>query len=170
MGRVRDGAISQGTLPEEWNEAVQQQLEKAGFITAKRYAGLSGAYWGDARTLAEATSDYQYIEVLRTVFKAVRKMRIQALKSMYDEVGDPKANGGAAGIEFLRTNLGLALDTMVLAVPQELAGYVLTIPEGQDIVNNGLAVEPELVGIPIIRSIKLYTSYYYAGSTLDPRG
>ncbi|MEG6552465.1 DUF2586 domain-containing protein, partial [Desulfocurvibacter africanus] len=78
--------------------------------------------------------------------------------------------GGAAGIEFLRTNLGLALDTMVRAVPQELAGYVLTIPEGQDIVNNGLAVEPQLVGIPIIRQIKLFASYYYAGSALDPRG
>jgi len=169
IGRVRDGGIAPATLPDDWNEAVQQALQKAGYLTAKRYAGLSGVYWGDARTLADATSDYQYIEVLRTVFKAIRKLRIQALKSMYDEVGDPLANGGAAGIEYLRTNLGLALDTMVLAQPQELAGYVIEIPDGQDIVNNGLAAETKLVGIPIIRSIKLYASYYYAGSTLDPR-
>lgn len=169
MGRVRDGGIAPATLPEAWGEAVQKSLEKAGFLTAKRYAGLSGVYWGDARTLADATSDYQYIEVLRTVFRAVRKLRIQALKSMYDEAGDPLANGGAAGIEYLRANLGAALDTMVLAQPQELAGYVIEIPDGQDIVNNGLAAETKLVGIPIIRSIRLYASYYYAGSTLDPR-
>jgi hypothetical protein len=46
---------------------------------------------------------------------------------------------------------------------------VVTIPEGQDIINNGVAVEMELIGLPIIRSIKLYASYIYAGSSFDPR-
>jgi hypothetical protein len=56
-GRVRDGNISQGTLPDEWNSAVQTTLESAGYLTAKTYAGLTGAYWGDSRTLADAASD-----------------------------------------------------------------------------------------------------------------
>lgn len=168
-GRVRDGGISQGSLPDDFTSAHQVMLEKAGYVTAKRYAGLSSAYWGDGRTLADPTSDYQYEEVVRTVFKAVRKARIAALKSMYDEAGDAFLVGSAAGINYLKTNIETALSTMVAAVPSEMAGAVVEIPPGQDIVNNGVAVMITLIGLPIIRSIKLYASYVYAGSAFDPR-
>ena len=169
-GRVRDGNVSQLSLPDGW-EAVQSTLEGEGFITAKKYAGLDGVYWGDSRTLADDTSDYRYEEVIRTVFKAVRKSRVAALKSMYDEAGDPtQGTSKATGLAFLKANIEAALDTMKGANPQELADYIVNIPDGQDIVNNGVTVEITLIGIPIIREIKLYFSYTYAGSRLDPRG
>jgi hypothetical protein len=168
-GRVLDGGISQGSLPEEFTEAMQKQLESNGYATAKHYAGLRSPYWGDAKTLADVTSDFQYEEVLRTVFKAVRKARIAALKSMYDEAGDLALGGNSSGLAYLRGNIENALNTMVAAVPKELAGHVVEIPDGQDIVNNGVAVMMKLVGIPIIREIKLYASYSYAGSAFDPR-
>lgn len=167
-GRVRDGAILQLGLPEGW-EAIQSTLEDAGFLTAKKYAGLEGSYWGDSRTLADDTSDYRYEEVLRTVFKAVRLLRIAALKSMYDEAGDALRANTATGLAYLKANLENALDTMVKAIPSELAGYVVDIAPGQDIANNGVAVGVTLIGIPIIRQIKLFASYVYAGSNFDPR-
>jgi hypothetical protein len=168
-GRVLDGGISQGSLQDDYTEAMQVMLETNGYVTAKHYAGLNAAYWGDSKTLADVTSDFQYEEVLRTVFKAVRKARIAALKSMYDEAGDLALEGNATGIAYLKANIENALNTMVAAVPQELAGYVVEIPVGQDVVNNGVAVLIKLVGIPIIREIKLYASYAYAGSAFDPR-
>ena len=58
---------------------------------------------------------------------------------------------------------------MTRAVPPELIDYVVTLPPGQDIVNNGVAVEHVLIGVPIIRKIKLYASYVYAGSRGDTR-
>lgn len=167
-GRVKDGPVSQLTLPEGW-EAVQSTLEDAGYLTAKKYAGLDGVYWGDSRTMADATSDYRYEEVLRTVFKAVRLMRVAALKSMYDEAGDPLRPDSSTGLAYLRASLENALDTMVKANPKELAGYVVDIAPGQDIANNGVAVDITLIGIGIIRQIKLYPRYVYAGSTFDPR-
>lgn len=167
-GRVRDGNISQGTLPEGW-EAVQSTLEDAGYLTAKKYAGLQGVYWGDSRTMADDTSDFRYEEVLRTVFKAVRLLRIAALKSMYDEAGDPLLGDNAGGLAYLKAQLENALATMTKSVPPELIGYVVSLPPGQDIVNNGVAVEHVLIGVPIIRKIKLYASYVYAGSAFDPR-
>lgn len=169
IGRVKDGGISQGTLPDTWTEAIQQQLETNGFVTAKYYAGLSSVYWGDARTLADATSDYRYVETCRTTFKAVRKARIAALKSMYDEAGDPMLEGGSAGLNMLKAEIESALNTLVKALPSELAAHVVSIPSGQDIVNNGVAVEMTLIGIPKIRSIKLFAKYVYAGSAFDPR-
>lgn len=165
-GRVKDGPVSQLSLPDGW-EAVQSTLEDAGYLTAKKYAGLDGVYWGDSRTMADATSDYRYEEVLRTVFKAVRLLRIAALKSMYDEAGDPLRPDSSTGLAYLRASLENALDTMVKANPKELAGYVVDIASGQDIANNGVAVDITLIGI--IRQIKLYPRYVYAGSTFDPR-
>lgn len=168
-GRVRDGGISQGSLPDDFTSAHQVMLENAGYVTAKRYAGLSSAYWADGKTLADPTSDYQYEEVVRTVFKAVRLSRQAALKSMYDEAGDAFLVGSAAGLNYLKTNIETALSTMVAAVPSEMAGHKVEIPPGQDIVNNGVAVNITLIGLPIIRNIKLYASYVYAGSAFDPR-
>ena len=169
IGRVLDGGISQGTLPESYTDSMQQMLENAGYTTAKYYAGLDSVYWGDGRTLADATSDFQYEEVLRTVFKAVRLSRIAALKSMYDEAGDPTLEGNATGLAYLKANIENALNTMTAAVPKELAAYVVEIPEGQDVANNGVAVKITLIGIPIIRQIMLYANYTYAGSAFDPR-
>lgn len=167
-GRVKDGPVSQLSLPDGW-EAIQPTLEDAGFLTAKKYAGLDGVYWGDSRTMADAASDYRYEEVLRTVFKAVRLMRIQALKSMYDEAGDALRPNSAAGLAYLKANIENGLDTMVKANPSELAAYVVDIPPGQDIANNGVAVDATLIGIPIIRQIKIFASYVYAGGKFDPR-
>lgn len=169
IGRVKDQGISALKLPDTYEESMQVELEKTGFVTASLYAGLEAAYWGDACTLAEDTSDYQFLEVLRVVFKAVRLLRIQALKSLKDEVGDPILGADASGLAYLRSNLENALDTMTKAKPKELAGYVIAIPDGQDIVNNGVAVESELIGIPIIKKIKLFANYVYAGSKFDPR-
>lgn len=168
-GRVKDSGISQGSLPETYTEAMQQMLEANGYVTAQHYAGLESAYWGKARTLAEDTSDFQTEEVLRTTFKAVRKARIAALMSMKDEAGDLALGGDAPGLAYLKANIEKALNTMKAAVPQELAGYVIEIPPGQDIVENGVAVLMKLVGIPIINEISLHASYSYAGSAFDPR-
>jgi Protein of unknown function (DUF2586) len=169
LGRVRDGNISQLTLPDSYTEGHQVMLETAGYLTARRYAGLSGTYWGDERTMADATSDYQFLTVLRVVFKAVRKARIAALKSMYDEAGDPTLGISASGLAYLKCGIETALNTLVKAIPQEMAAHQVVIPDGQDIVNNGVAVEMTLIGIPIIRKIKLFARYVYAGGAFDPR-
>lgn len=169
IGRVKDQGISALKLPDSYGESMQVELENAGFVTATSYAGVEAAYWGDACTLAEDTSDYRFLEILRVVFKAVRLLRLQALKSLKDEAGDPVLGADASGLAYLRSNLENALDTMTKAKPKELAGYVISIADGQDIVNNGVAVESELIGIPIIKKIRLFANYVYAGSRFDPR-
>ena len=62
-----------------------------------------------------------------------------------------------------------ALATMTTAIPKELAGFVVDIPLGQDIANNGLAVLPTLIGIPIIERIRVPMNYVVAGGRFDPR-
>ncbi len=169
IGRVLSGAVTPLNLPAAWSDAVQVGLQGAGFLTPTTYVGLDGVYFGDDKVLAEDISDYQFLTVVRVVFKALRLMRIQALKSVFDEAGDPILEGKAVGLNFLARNLEAAVDTMTTAIPQELAAAVVNIPGGQDIVNNGVAVEITLIGIPIIKKISLHTRYVYAGGTFDPR-
>ncbi|WP_027188356.1 DUF2586 family protein [Desulfovibrio cuneatus] len=169
IGRVLDGPITPLTLPSGWSDALQVNLRDAGFITVQWYEGLNGAYWGDDKVMAEIISDFQFLTVLRVVFKALRLMRIQALKSMFDEAGDPLLESEAAGLHFLKENLEASLDVMVRARPRELIAGLVDIPTGQDIVNNGVDCEVTLIGIPIIKRIRLFTKYVYAGGRFDPR-
>ena len=94
---------------------------------------------------------------------------LRALASLYDEAGDAIDTANAAGIAFLKANIEAGLNAMAAASPQEIAAAVVTIPEGQDIVNNGIAVEITLLGIPIIRQISLHAKYVYSGSAFDSR-
>jgi hypothetical protein len=103
------------------------------------------------------------------VYKAVRIARLRALASLYDEAGDAIDTANAAGVAFLKANIEAGLGTMKAAAPQELADYLVEIPAGQDIVNNGVAVTMTLIGIPIIRQIKVFAKYVYAGGAFDPR-
>lgn len=148
-GNVADGPISQAVLPEGWNESLERTLENEGFITAKRYAGLHGVYWGDSRTMAEIISDFRYEEVVRVAFKAIRLARVAALKILYSEAGDTILRKSAAGLERLRANIASALGRMTAANPPEMADFIIDIPPDQDIVNNGLVVELTFIGIAI---------------------
>lgn len=169
IGRIKTGALVGLTLIDGYKDSMQSNLEDAGYITLTRYEGLEGVYWGTAMIMAEPTSDYQRIEIVRTVFKGLRLMRVQALKSLKDELGDPLQGQDASGLAYLRTDLETALDTMVKAMPPELAGRQINIPMDQDFVNNGVGVEATMIGIPIIDKITLFTNYAYAGTRFDPR-
>lgn len=168
IGRTKNGPVTPLTLPNGWDD-IQADVRDAGFITAQYYEGLNGTYWGDDKMLAEPTSTYQFLVVVRVVCKALRLMRIQALMSMFDEAGDPLHDEGAAGLAYLKTNLEAACDVMTTARPRELAAAIVDIPSGQDIVNNGVDADVDLVGIPIIKRIRINTKYVYAGGRFDPR-
>ena len=86
---------------------------------------------------------------------------------MYDEAGDPLRPDREGGLAYLKAQLENALDAMTDA--GELAGYVVDIPSGQNVARDGVAVEITLIGVPIIREIRLYNRYTYAGSNFDPR-
>jgi len=169
IGRVRDGGLATVRLPDGYNESHQQVLENAGYITAKTITGLKSPYFGSARTLAEDSSDFRYIEILRVVFKACRLARLRALNSIHDEAGDPLLGSDASGIAYLKSNIESAVGQMKTVTPKEIVDFVITIPNGQDIVNNGLRLGLRLIGVPIIRELEIFASYTYAGSTFDPR-
>lgn len=155
VGEVSAFPVSNVILPLGWTEAHSKTLDESGYVTLRRYAGLNALFFANGRTMADAISDYQFIEVVDTTFKAIRLSRIAALKNL-------QSAGDKLGIKKVTADIESALGVMTSAFPKELDSYKVNIPEGQDVVNNGLAYELELFGIPILRKIKLFFMFKYA--------
>ena len=95
------------------------------------------------------------------------------------------ANWGDEGKGKITDMLGKESDIIVRFQGGANAGHTIvndygkfalhTLPSGvfyghtTSIIGNGVAVDITLIGIGIIRQIKLYPRYVYAGSTFDPR-
>lgn len=157
IGEVASFPISFAKLPENWTEAHSQTLCNAGYVVLRKYAGLSSYFWARGRTIADASSDYQFIEVVDTVFKAIRLCRAEALKALQKGVEDNVA------LKAIKEDIEGALAVMTKAKPKQLSDETSVImPDNQDITNNGLAFELDLKGIPIIGSIHLYFRFSYA--------
>lgn len=58
--------------PNGWKNRHSRMLDESKFLTLRTYADLEGYYWYSTKTFSSDTSDYRYIEVVRTVFKAIR--------------------------------------------------------------------------------------------------
>lgn len=141
-------------LPEGWTNQTSRSLDEARFITLRTYAGLNGLFWANGRTLASDTSDYRFIEVVRTVFKAVRLARRASLPYI-------QAPGDKSGLQALLAEVRAALTKMTASNPKELDDFAVIMPSGQDIVNNGVQLDISLYGIPIIRKIILNFMFKY---------
>lgn len=141
-------------LPEGWTNQTSRSLDEARFITLRTYAGLNGLFWANGRTLASDTSDYRFIEVVRTVFKAVRLARRASLPYI-------QAPGDESGLQALLAEVRAALTKMTASNPKELDDFAVDMPSGQDIVNNGVQLDISLYGIPIIRKIILNFMFKY---------
>jgi hypothetical protein len=156
IGEVASFPVTVAELPSGWTSAHSKLLDDAGYCTLRLYAGKSSYYWSNGRTLADSTSDYQFIEVLETVFKAVRLARAAALDDLQSGVEDN------LDLAKIKQDIKDSLKVMIKAIPHELASDTdVILPDNQDITNNGLAYELDLKGIPILRKIHLYFKFSY---------
>lgn len=135
-------------LPDGIEDYIQV-LDEANFVTFRQYVGLNGFYVTNARMFAASNSDYQYAETVRTVNKACREVRKQAL--MYEHAaGDPEA------IENFKGFLQIPLDRMAAPTVKEIYSGEIVIPEGQDILGtSSLKAVINIAPIPILRNINI---------------
>lgn len=93
-------ALGLGTTPiDSANEpltlATLNTLAANRFSVPQWYADFDGVYWSDATTLDADGGDYQYLEHLRAVHKASRKVRVLAIQ----RVGNRSLNSTPNSIE-----------------------------------------------------------------------
>lgn len=154
ISRVSDGPLPNVTLVSGYTNTHARNLDNAGYTAVRFYNGLSGVYFANGRMKAAAVSDYRFQEIARVAHKAARETRVEGLQGLGRDVD-------AAGIADMKARMERPLDRMMAMKPPEILGYELTIPPGQDIVNNGLVYQLRLDGVPIVRSITIYQSFRF---------
>lgn len=99
--RVDTGAVlGLGATPTDSNNeplslATLNTLATNRFSVPQWYADFDGVYWSDASTLDAAGGDYQYLEHLRAIHKASRKVRVLAIR----RIGNRSLNSTPNSIE-----------------------------------------------------------------------
>lgn len=153
-------AFGDGTLLRDLDTAVIESLDAARYIFFVEYSGLAGAYFNDSHTMDDDTSDYAYIESVRTMDKACRNVRTYVLPKL----GRPMKVDASTGkleayvVEDLQLTAGKALEDMEKA--GELSGYVVEIDPDQNILSTScVEMVIKQVGVGVMRKLNIKIGY-----------
>lgn len=153
-------AFGDGTLLRDLDTAVVESLDTARYLFFVEYGGLSGSYFNDSHTMDAATSDYAYIETVRTMDKACRNVRTYVLPKL----GRPMKVDASTGkleayvVEDLQLVAGKALEDMEKA--GELSGYVVEIDPDQNVLSTSqVEMVIKQVGVGVMRKLNIKIGY-----------
>ena len=153
-------AFGDGTPLRRLDDSVIKALDKGRYIFAVTYPDLGDCYVSDSHTLDEPTSDYNAIERVRTMYKAVRVVR----KSITPKLGGllyiDKETGKLQdySAKYLEGVASRSLGAMEHA--GELSGYRVYIDPNQEVLSSSsIEVVIEEVPTGVLRSLKVKIGY-----------
>lgn len=145
-----------GTKYRDLDTATIEELDTARYIFGRTYDGIAGVFFNDNHTLDVGTSDYAYINDVRTMDKAVRGVRTYLLPKL----GRPMQVDASTGklertvVEHLITTGNKALEDMAKA--GELSGYKFDIdPEQNILATSRLRGVIKNVAVGVMRNLDL---------------
>jgi len=147
-------AFGDGTLLRDLDTAVIDALDEARYLFFVTHDGLGDSYFNDSHTMDAATSDYAYIENVRTMDKAVRGIRRALLPELGGELYvDDDGRLDVGTVEYLTLVANRPLEDMRKA--GELSGKRVEIDPDQNVLATS---EVEFVitevGVGVLRRIK----------------
>lgn len=129
-------AFSDGTLVRSVDKAWLEKLDTARYLFLTPIVGVSGSYWNDSHNMDAAISDYNAIELVRTMDKACRGIRTYLTPELGGNVYIDANTGKLQSytVAYLETVANKALEDMEKA--GELSGYEAKIDPEQDVLIN----------------------------------
>ncbi len=127
-------------LPKGLNLAHIQALDEAGFLTVRTYNGVKGYFITSPRMFVDETSDFHLIQYRRVSDKAgtlIRKVLLQSVRADVrapidaDPQNPPPPEKSPTIHDILTRMKAILRDEMLKR--QEIYGYQVWIPEGQNI-------------------------------------
>ena len=155
LGLTKPGFIT-GEPVNEVSMADLDLINNNRYIFVRTHTGDAGNYYNDSHTLDLPTSDYAYIENVRTMDKAVRGIRTNLLpflnSPLYVDADTGKMS--ATTVATLQTAAGKALEDMEKA--GELSGYKVEIDPAQNVLSTS-EVEIQIKNVPVgvVRTMKV---------------
>ncbi len=120
------------------------------------HAGDADNYFNDSHTLDVDSSDYAYIENVRTIDKACRGIRGKLLPSLNSPLKVDPGTGklDTPTVAFLETTAGEALEEMEKA--GELSGYKVEIDPDQNVISTGdVEIIIKKVPVGVMRKVRV---------------
>lgn len=141
-------ALSDGALIKDFDKAELEMLDAARFLYLRNVVGVADSYWNDSYTMFDPTSDYAYIENVRTMDKAVRGIRTYLTPELGGNVYIDPDTGRLQSytVSHLVTTANIPLENMEKA--GELSGYRAEIDPEQDVLSTG-TVEVVIKNVPV---------------------
>lgn len=153
-------SLSDGTAVRSIDKAWLEKLDTARYMFLTPIVGVAGSYWNDSHNMDAATSDYNAIELVRTMDKACRGIRTYMTPELGGNVYIDASTGKLQSytVAHLETTANKALEDMEKA--GELSGYEAKIDPEQDVLSNG-TVEVVIKNVPVgvIRKFKVKIGY-----------
>ena len=153
-------AFSDGTLVRSVDKAWLEKLDTARYLFLTPIVGVSGSYWNDSHNMDAAISDYNAIELVRTMDKACRGIRTYLTPELGGNVYIDANTGKLQSytVAYLETVANNALEDMEKA--GELSGYEAKIDPEQDVLSTS-TVEVVIKNVPVgvIRKMKVKIGY-----------
>ena len=152
---IDNPALADGDLLSETDMSVLETLNTDRFIFLRKHGGIAGSYFNDSHTMDLATSDYAYIEAVRTIDKAIRGIRTYVLPYLSSPLKvDPETGKLTVDvIKFLETLAGNA--TLQMQRAGELSGSQVLVDPDQDVLTTSeVNFVVELVQVGVMRKMK----------------
>lgn len=123
-------------------------LDAKRFIFLRTYTGIAGSYLNDSHNLDLLTSDYNHIERVRTINKAIRGIRANLVLQLSGPVRVDAETGklAADAVSYLEILANRALEEMEKA--GELSGYKAVIDPNQDVLGTS-TIEVVIQSVPV---------------------
>lgn len=152
-------ALFNGNLIKNVSKANKELLNN-NYIFVITHVGDADCYFNDSNTLDLTTSDYAYIENVRTIDKATRGIRANLLPYLASPLKVDATTGklDATMVSFLETTAGKALEDMEKA--GELSGYTAEIDPNQNILSTStVEIVIKQVGVGVMRKVNVKIGY-----------
>ncbi|MDR3046126.1 MAG: DUF2586 domain-containing protein [Bacteroidales bacterium] len=159
VGLVMPGFIT-GDLLKDVTTLQLNQLNDARYIFVLTHVGDAGNYYNDSFTLDVATSDYAFIENVRTMDKATRGIRTYLLPELNSPIYvDPVTGKMRADVVASIENIaGKALEDMEKA--GELSGWIVEIDPDQNVLaTSTVEIQIKQVPVGVMRKVNVKISY-----------
>lgn len=145
-----------GDLLKETSNANLNLLNGERYIFVREHVGAADVYFNDSHTLDVATSDYAFIENVRTMDKAVRGVRANLLPYLNAPIYVDAETGELSPntVAYIEEIAGKALDDMEKA--GELSGFKVMIDPSQNVLaTSELEVVIRNVPVGVMRKVRV---------------
>lgn len=154
-GELETIAFVNGDLYTTYTKTELTDINTLGYIFGVKHIGIAGTYFNDNHTADSILSDYAYISEVRTIDKAIRKVRTALLPQLNRPIRITSAGKiESTTIAFLQNVANKPLDLMIGA--GELSAAKVSIDSNQNILTNSkLMVTIQLIPYGTARVISI---------------